>query len=183
MIKSRRTSIDPPLVTIRPPFETGVRLQQGFATCKMGRNDQCAAKNFDHSCPLWVKSRHSDVSERCPLYPQYRTWIGTVVMSALCQKQTFCAAVKISLFDYLVGELLQLRRYVEAERLGGLAVDQQFDFRGSLHWQIFRLFSLEYLGGVSTDKTIRVRYIGTVTDQPARSSKPPILVDRRHGVL
>src|SRR6516164_290784 len=86
MIKSRRTSIDPPLVTIRPPFETGVRLQQGFATCKMGRNDQCAAKNFDHSCPLWVKSGHFRVSERCPLYPQKQTLIEPVGMSALCQK-------------------------------------------------------------------------------------------------
>jgi len=31
---------------------------------------------------------------RCPLYPQKRTSQITVVMSALCQKQTFCAAEK-----------------------------------------------------------------------------------------
>src|SRR6516165_8803011 len=29
------------------------------------------------------------LSRSCPLYPQKRTWIGTVLMSALCQKQTF----------------------------------------------------------------------------------------------
>ena len=28
------------------------------------------------------------MSEQCPLYPRKRTWIGTVVMSALCQKRT-----------------------------------------------------------------------------------------------
>jgi len=27
--------------------------------------------------------------QRGPLYPQKRTWIGTDVVSALCQKQTF----------------------------------------------------------------------------------------------
>src|SRR5262245_22127943 len=25
-------------------------------------------------CPLWVRSRHSAVSKRCPLYPQKRTF-------------------------------------------------------------------------------------------------------------
>jgi hypothetical protein len=39
------------------------------------------------------------VSGRCLLYPQKRTLIERVGMSALCQKRTFCAAVKTSLFD------------------------------------------------------------------------------------
>ena len=30
---------------------------------------------------------------RCLLYPQKRTWFGTMVMSALCQKQT-CGSAK-----------------------------------------------------------------------------------------
>src|SRR6516165_3257985 len=29
----------------------------------------------DNSCPLWVKSRHFETSDRCPLYPQKRTSI------------------------------------------------------------------------------------------------------------
>ena len=56
------------------------------------------------SCPLWVKSGHSAVSERCPLYPQKRTFQGTVTMSALCQKQTKCTAVKRAPFDRPVRE-------------------------------------------------------------------------------
>ena len=32
------------------------------------------------------------------------------------------------LFDHLVGGLLDLRRDVEAERLGGLEIDDQFEF-------------------------------------------------------
>ena len=39
-------------------------------------------------CPLWVKSRHSTTSQRCPLYPQKRTWLGAVAMSVKCQKRT-----------------------------------------------------------------------------------------------
>src|SRR6516225_10566847 len=44
------------------------------------------------TCPLWVKSRHHGVSNQCPLYPQKRTLRQRKQMSALCQKQTFCAA-------------------------------------------------------------------------------------------
>jgi len=39
----------------------------------------------------------------CLLYPQKRTLIERVGMSALCQKRTFCAAAKTSLFDHLIG--------------------------------------------------------------------------------
>jgi hypothetical protein len=42
--------------------------------------------------PLWVISRHSPTLGRCLLYPQKRTLISRVVMSALCQKRTLCAA-------------------------------------------------------------------------------------------
>jgi hypothetical protein len=44
--------------------------------------------------------------------------MGTVVMSALCQKRTFCAAVENSLFDHLVGEQFQL----------GLTISNQMRF-------------------------------------------------------
>ena len=39
-------------------------------------------------CPLWVKSGHLPTFARCPLYPRKRTWITTVMTSALCQKRT-----------------------------------------------------------------------------------------------
>jgi|SRR6516225_10586738 len=42
--------------------------------------------------PLWVISRHSPTLSRCLLYPQKRILISRVVMSALCQKRTLCAA-------------------------------------------------------------------------------------------
>jgi len=44
----------------------------------------CNTAKASCQCPLWVKSRHFGMSERCPLYPQKRTLIEPVVMSALC---------------------------------------------------------------------------------------------------
>jgi hypothetical protein len=58
-----------------------------------------------HRCPLWVKSGHRIRSASCPLYPQKRTWIGTVLMSALCQKRT--SAVSL---NHLVGTTNQCWR-------------------------------------------------------------------------
>ena len=56
----------------------------------------------------------SAMSERCPLYPQKRTLVERVGMSALCQKRTLCGATKATgLFDHLVGELLELIGHVE----------------------------------------------------------------------
>src|SRR5258707_9884239 len=39
-------------------------------------------------------------------------------------------------FDHLVGPHQQRRRHVEAERLGGLEVDNRFIFGRRLHWEI-----------------------------------------------
>ena len=35
---------------------------------------------------------------RCPLYPQKRTWFSTIVMSALCQKRTL-----VTSFEHFIG--------------------------------------------------------------------------------
>ena len=56
-------------------------------------------------------------------------------------------------FDHLVGELLELQRNLEAERLGGLEVDDQFELGGLLDREVDGLGSLEnfiyVLGGAS----------------------------------
>ena len=78
-------------------------------TLLLGRvsGSSCTAAILSRSCPLWVKSGHWGTSERCPLYPQKRTWISTAVMSALCQKQTLCgAAFEFDLFAVPILRLL-----------------------------------------------------------------------------
>ena len=44
--------------------------------------------SFGCRCPLWVKNRHGNQLAQCPLYPQKRTLVERVRMSALCQKRT-----------------------------------------------------------------------------------------------
>jgi hypothetical protein len=41
-------------------------------------------------CPLWVNSGHMDLREKCPLYPQERTFSEGAFMSAKCHKRTLC---------------------------------------------------------------------------------------------
>jgi hypothetical protein len=53
-----------------------------------------------------------------------------------------------SLFDDLVGAALQRHRNSEAERLRGLEVDDEPDFRGLLNRQIGWLFALEDPAGI-----------------------------------
>jgi hypothetical protein len=88
-------------------------------------------------CPLWVKSRHMQCKTACPLYPRKRTCAVQLTMSALGQKRTY------DLFDHLVGAAEKRHRDCEAERLGGLEVQDQFDLGRLLHWQVGRLFALE----------------------------------------
>jgi len=55
---------------------------------KWGSGSGCTAAILRRSCPLWVKSGHRGTSGQCLLYPQKRTLVERVGMSALCQKRT-----------------------------------------------------------------------------------------------
>jgi hypothetical protein len=57
-------------------------------------------------------------------------------MSALCQKRTFCTAVKTSLFDHLVGEDEQLVCNIELNQLCCFAMDHQLELNRLLNWHI-----------------------------------------------
>ena len=67
----------------------------------------CVTAKLDCQCPLWVRSGHQHISAGCPLYPQKRTLVERVAMSALYHKQTFRTAAKN--VDHLVGAREQLR--------------------------------------------------------------------------
>src|SRR5262249_30077680 len=63
-------------------------------------------------------------------------------MSAMGQKRT-----SRRLFDHLIGTVLHRLRHGNAERLGGLEVDEQLDFRDLLDGQISRLVAPKYSSG------------------------------------
>jgi len=50
--------------------------------------------------PLWVISGHRSTPTQCPLYPQKRTLVEHVAMSAMCQKRTLAPV-----FDHPVGSV------------------------------------------------------------------------------
>jgi hypothetical protein len=54
-----------------------------------------------------------------------------------------CSAAKRWLFDHLVGDLLEMHRHIEAQRLGGLEVDGKLILRRRLHRHVGWLLALE----------------------------------------
>jgi hypothetical protein len=60
-----------------------------------------------------------------------------------CAKTGSCTATNSPLFDHLVGDAEQLIWHSEAERLGGLEVDDQLVLGRRLHRKLARFCALE----------------------------------------
>jgi hypothetical protein len=107
----------------------GLMLETIHSACRVGprardvrfgsQADICAAKSM--SALARIAPAKADHRKRsCLPYPQKRTCAAQQVMSALGQKRTLRHS-----FDHLVGTLLNMKRDVESERLGGPDIDNQ----------------------------------------------------------
>ncbi len=67
-----------------------------------------------------------------------------------------------SSFDHLVGALLEARWHVEAERLGGLEVDGQFELDRRLDRKLARLGALEDAVDISRRTPVVIEKINSV---------------------
>src|SRR5260370_41230653 len=119
---------------------------------------------------------------------------------AKCQKATYAPQQTVSLFDHLcqerpnapqqkaslenlVGTAGQRQRNGDAERTGGLQVDEHLDFGRLLHWQISRLSTFKNAPGIDSDEAMCFRHVGPVAHQASGRSELAPLVDRGNRVL
>src|SRR5262245_25412124 len=95
-------------------------------------------------------------------------------MSALGQKRTFYDSL-----DQFIGALLELKRNVEPERLGGLEVNHQFELDRGLDGKLARLFALEDAIDIGCRSPIRIDLVNSVGQQAAEFSEGSARIDSR----
>src|ERR1700719_179027 len=110
--------------------------------------------------------------------PPLATAIATLRTNAKGHERTFCAAANNALFDHLVGASEQLRRNGEAQRLGGLDVDDKLILRWRLHRQIARLLTSQDTAHVASSAPVEVDPIRPIREQAAGGDEGAIEVDR-----
>jgi hypothetical protein len=94
----------------------------------------------------------------------------------ICQVLTHAARQNPSLFDDLIGAAGQGQRDGDAQRLGGLEVDEELDLGCLLDRQVRGLFALEDVIDITCRAPELVDRIGPVGDQAAdlsRRARPP----------
>src|SRR6266436_1979528 len=76
----------------------------------------------------------------------------------------------------------QRRRHFEAERLGGLEVDHQFELGRLYDREVGGLLAFENPAGVNTDQTVRIHKASSIADEAANRGGIAKLVDRGNGM-
>ena len=76
----------------------------------------------------------------------------------------------------------QRERDGDVERLGGLEVQEQLNFRGLLYRQLARLFAFKDARGVDASETVSVDNAAAIARQAASGDELAVCIDRRHRV-
>jgi hypothetical protein len=114
-------------------------------------------------CPKWVNRVVLTVVPRLLIFPRKRTSSEVIGMSQTCQNRKS----PVFLFDHLVGTLLKLQGYVEAERLRGLQIDHELELCRRLHWEFIRLRPLQNPIDIRSRAPEHIGCIGSVAHERA----------------
>src|SRR5262245_49907379 len=79
--------------------------------------------------------------------------------------------------DHLVGAAGERKRDSDAERPGGLEIEDQLDFRGLHDREVSRLLALENAPGTETGQTVRLRNAASVAHQTAGGGELALKID------
>src|SRR5262245_61413240 len=101
----------------------------------LGHKQTCSAQAGMSALHPIATAKADSRKPPCLLYPRKRTCAVQTAMSALGQKRTHAPQQTASLFDHLVGTTLHRLRHGEAERLGGLEVDDHFELAEDLSYR------------------------------------------------
>src|ERR1700730_16759630 len=87
-----------------------------------------------------------------------------------------------SSFDHLVGARRERWRHVEAERLGGLEVDYELEFRGLINRQLCWFLTIENAPDVEPGSAISICNVVAIAHQPTLSTEFAVKVHGRDRV-
>jgi hypothetical protein len=87
---------------------------------------------------------------------------------------------KPDLLDHFIGEREQRWRHFKAERVGSFKINDQFELRRLLNWQVGGPRTTKNSAGISTGFPIIVGKISSLDNQIAGCCELPILIDRGH---
>ena len=104
----------------------------------LGHKQTFAAQNSMSALPPIATAKSGLPKQSCPLYPPKADMCGATVHVRYGPEADITRS-----FDHLVGARKHGGRHGEAERFGGLKVDDQFKFGRSLYGHIAWLLTLE----------------------------------------
>src|SRR5258708_15679803 len=139
-----------------------------------------------HARPWDLKPRQRNLTPvlRRPVEPALRERTNTRPPSyvRLVPRATERIAANSALFDHFVSQQLHRYRYIDAERLGGLHVDDQLEPGGLLDGEVGGLGALEDLVHVHRAAPKQVVAVGPICDQTADLHKLASLGHGRQSV-
>src|SRR5215813_2278999 len=158
-------------------MSTPMRRTLAAGCCARRERPRCcrAAEQRDEIASLIKKTRSHETTAKCVgLAKRPRSAKGLPFSSSRVGRRPVGNSL-----DHLVGAREQPAGNLEAERLGGLEIDDQLEFRGLLHdRQVGGLFTFENAAGVKSDLSVFLYQARSVTDEPARHYE---LTNRVHG--